>query len=144
MLFPQGCFGYSEPLAFLCEFRISLSISVKSAMWDFDRDQIDSVNHHGECCLLNMKTCNPPTWDVFHLFRSLFMFLSIFFIVSSVFLFILLNLLSILFLFDAIVNEIVFLILLLGCHYYIDLIFYIRLHPAVLMNSFYSSIIFSP
>ena len=78
MLFPQGCFGYSEPLAFLCEFRISLSISAKSAMWDFDRDQIDSVNHHGECCLLNMKTCNPPTWDVFHLFRSLFMFLSIF------------------------------------------------------------------
>ena len=78
MLFPQSCFGYSEPLAFLCEFRISLSISIKSAMWDFDRDQIGSVNHHGECCLLNMKTSNPPTWGVFHLFRSLFMFLSIF------------------------------------------------------------------
>ena len=77
VLSPQGCFGYSEPLAFLCEFRISLSIFVKSAIWDFDRDQIDSVNHHGECCLLNMKTSNPPTWGVFNLFRSLCMFLSI-------------------------------------------------------------------
>ena len=148
VLFPQGCFDYSETLAFLCEFRISLSISVKSAIWDFD--QIDSVNHHGECCLLNMKTFNPPTRGVFHLFRSLFMSLSIFFysLQCIIFLFLLLNLLlSILFLFDAIVNEIVFFILLLGCSsllYRHTWYFISVLHPAILMNSLYSSIIFSP